>query len=147
MPSIAEQIAQHVEALLIDQTPAGSLVMRDRGTVMTRDDQIALLVELADEETVPLGGGQMSGPGAVEADVLTLLVVACVRADDWQFVADTVRVAAHRRLTADETLRGYRIRRSGCQWRPASADIPFGYCSQQYRFTYASRHQDITLAG
>ena len=147
MPSIAEQIAQHVEGLLIDQTPAGGLVMRDRGTVMTREDQTAILIELLDEDPAPLGGGQMAGPGAVEDNVLTLLVVACIRADDWQYVADTVRTAAHRILAADPTLRDYRIRRGRCEWRPASADIPFGYCSQQYRLRYSTQLGDISIVG
>lgn len=133
MPSKAEQIAARVAAALTGTTAAGALVYRDRADAFTREESPAILVELVDEDTQAFGGGRAS-IGDVDRDELNVAVIVVVRNASWQTVADGVRVQAHALLAADAPLRALvaQWRRSRCEWKPASADQPFGYCAQIY---------------
>ena len=140
MPSRAETIAARIAAVLLNTTAAQERVYRDRQDAFTREESPAIIVELVDEDTTPMGGG--TGPfmpGAMDDDQLRVAVTVAVRNAAWQTVADTVRVQAHALLVADAQLQllpGFR--RDRTEWRPASADIPFGYCAQIYKFRYAT---------
>lgn len=142
-PSAAELIAARVAAVLLNATDAGAAVYRDRQDAFTREESPAIIVELIDEDTTPQGGGvgPFTNRWAVDADELRLAVTVAVRDEQWQTVADAVRVQAHALLAADPTLQqlapGYR--RDRTEWRPAKADQPFGYCAQIYRFKYLTR--------
>jgi hypothetical protein len=150
MPSTAEAIAARVAAVLLDNTPAGEVVYRDRDDAFTREESPAILVELMDEDTRPLGGG--SGPfrplAAVDEDQLRLAVTVAVRSANWQSVADAVRVAAHGLLVADAQLLQMApgFRRDRTEWRAARADQPFGYCAQIYRFRYHTQAHNLGAA-
>lgn len=142
MPSKAEQICARIAALLVNATTAGARVYRDREDAFTREESPAILVEVIDEDTSPLGGGVGAfRPGAVDDDTLRVAVTAAVRGASWQQVADTVRVAAHAAMVADTQLLALApgFRRDRCEWKPASADLPFGYCAQIYAFRYHTR--------
>lgn len=142
MPSKAEQIAARVAAVLGGATAAGSRVYRDRQDAFTREESPSVVVELVDEDSTPLGGGV--GPfrlNAVDDDTLRLAIVVAVRGAAWQQSADAVRVGAHQVLVADPQLQQLApgFRRDRCEWKPASADLPFGYCAQIYVFRYHTR--------
>lgn len=141
MPSRAEAIAARVAAVLTGATAAGANVYRDRAEAMTREESPAILIELIDEDSSPLGGGRQAFAGEQDTDVLRLAVIVCVRSASWQTVADGVRVAAHALLMGDATLRGLvaSLRRDRCEWKAASADLPFGYAAQIYAAKYATR--------
>lgn len=143
MPSTAEAIAARVAAVLLNATAAGATVYRDREDAFTREESPAILVEIIDEESRPLGGGtgHFRPLGAVDEDELRLAVTVAVRSAAWQSVADSVRVAAHAVITSDAQLLQMApgFRRDRAEWRPAKADQPFGYCAQIYRFRYHTR--------
>lgn len=143
MPSKAEQLAARVTTLLTAATgTTGALaVYRDRHDAIAREDSPVTLVECIDEDTETLGG---DGPFALaqqDRDVLRIAVTQCVRSANWQSVADGLRVASHALIVTDATLRSVLagLRRDRCEWRAASADLPFGYCAQIYRFTYLTQ--------
>lgn len=139
MPSKAERAAARVDALLAGAVaPPWSAVFRDRQDALTREEAHAVLIECVDEDTQPVGGGSPFPLAQKDRDDLRLAVTQCVRSANWQSVADAGRVAAHALIVADAELRGFvaEIARDRCDWRPASADVPFGYCSQVYRITY-----------
>jgi hypothetical protein len=150
MPSKAEQICARIATLLTGTTGAGAQVYRDRQDALTREESPAILVEIVDEDSEALGGG--SGPfrpiAQDDRDTLRVAVTVCVRSASWQSVADGVRVQAHALLMADATLRGLvaDIRRDRCEWRAASADLPFGYCAQLYLFKYLTRAHALDAA-
>jgi len=143
MPSIAEQICQRVEAVLMGATSAGLHVWRDRNDALTREESPAILIEALEESISRSNiGGRLPGL-RVEQATLVVLVTICVRSTAWQAVTDQVRIEAHRLLSADPVLNGFEIARQRCEWRSASADLPFGYASQQYSFTYLSKATDL----
>jgi hypothetical protein len=146
MPSTAEAIAARIAALLTGATAAGANVWRDRQDAFTREESPALLIELVDEETTPLGGGHPA-IGGTDKNVLRLAVIACVRGDGWQAAADQVRCQAHALIAGDATLRGLvaNLRRDRCEWKAASADQPFGYAAQVYAGTTLSRATALDL--
>lgn len=146
MPSAAESVAARVAAVLLNATNAGVHVYRDREDAISRSEPQVLLVELVDEDTTPLGGGHPA-IGGIDKDVMRLAVIACVRSASWQSVADTLRCQAHALLAADATLRGLvsNWRRDRCEWKPASADLPFGYAAQIYAGTTLSRASALDL--
>lgn len=141
MPSRAESIAARAEAVLLGATNAGALVFRDRADAFSREESPAILIELVDEDSTPLGGGRPGVGADQDVDVLRLAVIVCVRGGNWQSVADAVRVQAHALLVSDATLRAQlaSLRRDRCEWKAASADQPFGYAAQIYAAKYATR--------
>jgi hypothetical protein len=149
MASKPEQICQAIVRALQD-VPGVTGVYRDRSDAFTREESPALLVECIDEDTEDLGGGQ--GPwltvGRHDANTLRVAVTVVVRDPNWQQVADAVRCQAHARIAAlmkpgvvYPGIAG--LRRLRCEWRSASAELPFGYVSQIYAFEYDSRARDI----
>lgn len=141
MASKAEQIAARVAAVLTSATAAGARVYRDREDAFTREESPSILVELIDEDSTQLGGGAGFALAKTDADELRLAVTVVVRGAAWQTAADGVRVQAHALLMLDATLRQLApdISRDRCEWRAASADQPFGYAAQIYRFKYHTR--------
>lgn len=144
MPSRAEAIAARVAAVMLaGGTNAGSRVWRDRQDALTREESPAVIVELIDEDSTAHGGAAHGIPGhARDADKLRVAVTVAVRGAQWQSVADAVLVQAHALLAADGELRaltGGGLRRDRREWRPASADLPFGYSAQIYRSQYLTR--------
>lgn len=141
MPSRAEAIAARAAIVLAGATDAGVNVYRDRADAFSREESPAILIELVDEDSTPLGGGRPGVGADQDADVLRLAVIVCVRGANWQSVADTVRVQANALLFADATLRGLlaSLRRDRCEWKAASADQAFGYAAQIYAAKYATR--------
>lgn len=141
MPSKAEQIAARIAALLTAAPgyPAAGNVYRDRADAFARSESPATLVECLDEDTDTLGGSGLAT--SVQQDKLRIAVTQAVRGAAWQTTADACRVAAHALIVVDPTLRGIAsdIVRDRCEWRAASADQPFGYCAQIYRFTFHTR--------
>lgn len=140
MPSKSEQIAARVAALLTANlaTTGALAVYRDRDDAISREESPVTLVELVDEDTDTLGGPAIM---ETQADTLRLGVIQCVRSAAWQSVADEVRVRSHALIVADATLRAIaaQIRRDRCEWKPKSADLPFGYCAQIYLFKFHTR--------
>lgn len=143
MASKAEQIAARVAALLLNTTDAVARVYRDREDALTREESPAIVVEIVDEDSTPLGGG--SGPFRptlqTDADTLRLAVIVAVRGAAWQTQADAVRVQVHALIVGDAALREVAsdLRRDRCEWKAASADQPFGYAAQIYLFKYHTR--------
>jgi hypothetical protein len=149
MPSKAEQIAARIVALLMGATAAADRVYRDREDAMTRDESPAILVEIVDEDSLALGGAAgLLGRDRVDEDTLRIAVTTCVRSAGWQTVADGVRVAAVSAIFADPQLRtlAAEIARDRCEWRPQSADVPFGYAAQIVRFRYHTRAHALDLS-
>lgn len=146
MPSAAEAVAARVAAALTNTTNAGANVWRDRQDAFTIDEPQALLIELVDEDTTPIGGG-LPVVGGTDKNTLRVAVIACVRASNWQSVADTLRCQAHALLHSDPTLRGLvaNWRRDRCEWKAANADQPFGYAAQIYVATTLSRASALDL--
>jgi hypothetical protein len=149
MPSKPEQIAQAITQALQD-VPQVVGVYRDRSDAFTREESPALLVECIDEDTQPLGGG--AGPwlpiAQTDRNELRVAVTVVVRDPNWQQLADAVRIAAHARIARLIGPAGgppglASLRRQRCEWRVASADMPFGYVSQVYAIRYDSRAHDI----
>lgn len=151
MPSKPELICQAIAAALAqDVTLVAGRVYRDRSEAFMREESPALLVECIDEDTETLGGG--SGAwlpvGQVERNELRVAITALARFDQWQQLTDAVRVQAHAAvmrlvgpLGRSPGIAG--LRRQRCEWRAASADLPFGYASQIYLVRYDSRAHDI----
>ncbi len=141
--SKAEQICARIAELLTGATAAGARVYRDREDAFTREESPSIVIEAVDEDTDLLGGG--SGPfmplAQMESDLLRVAVITVVRSSGWQQTADAVRVAAHALIVADAQLRTIvaGMRRDRCEWRPASTDLPFGYCAQIYAIKYLTR--------
>lgn len=146
MPSAAESIAARIAAALINQTAAGANVYRDRQDAFTREEAQALLIELVDEDTTPMGGGHPA-IGGTDKDTVRVAVIACVRSASWQSVADALRCQAHALMAADQPLRLLvsNWRRVRCEWKPANADQPFGYAAQIYAATALSRASALDL--
>ena len=142
MPSKAEQVAARIASALTGTTNAGARVYRDRDDAFTREESPAILVEVVDEDSTPMGGAAGMGMlGQTDMDTLRVAVTVCVRGAAWQQAADAVRVQANALLSADLTLRGLvaDFRRDRCEWRSQSADLPFGYAAQIYAFKYHTR--------
>jgi len=148
MPSQAETIAARMATVLLNATAAADRVYRDRQDAFTREESPAIIVELVDEDTNPLGGGVGPfRPGAVDDDQLRVAVTVAVRSANWQSVADSVRVAAHAALVQDTQLQQLPgFRRDRTEWRAASADTPFGYCAQIYKFRYTTSARALDAA-
>jgi len=146
MPSPAEAVAARIAALLTGTTNAGANVWRDRQDAFTREESPALLIELVDEDTTPLGGGHPV-IGGTDKDLLRIAVIPCIRGANWQTAADALRCQAHALIAADATLRGLvaNLRRDRCEWKAASADQPFGYAAQIYAGTTLSRASALDL--
>lgn len=149
MPSLAERLCQAVVDALNEGTGAVAL-FRDRSDAFHRDESPVLLVECLDETTTPLGGpaGPWRPVGQVERNELSLAVTVVVRDAQWQRIADDIRCQAHRRVL--QVLRPLgttpgvaQVRRQRCEWRAASADVPFGYVSQVYLITYDGQAHDL----
>lgn len=134
MPSKVESIAARWTTILTGATAAGTRVYRDREDAMTREESPAILIEIVDEDTTPLGGGRPSFAGDVDEDKDRVAVIVCVRDANWQTVADQVRCQAHAVIAGDPTFLAMVAswRRDRCDWRPASTDVPFGYAAQVY---------------
>jgi hypothetical protein len=147
MPSSAEAVAARLEALLTGATAAGDNVWRDRQDAFTREESPAVLIELVDEETTPMGGGHPA-IGGTDRNTVRLAVIACVRDGAWQSVADQVRCQAHALIAADPQLRSMvaNLRRDRCEWKSASADQPFGYAAQIYSCTTLNRAHALDLS-
>lgn len=143
MPSPAEQIAQRVATILVANGAAA--IYRDRADAIAREEGLVTLVECIDEDTETLGGPAHLAAAQTHSDALRLAVTQCARAAAWQTVADAARVASHALIVADPQLRQWcaQIARDRCEWRPASADLPFGYCAQIYRFVFHTRGQAL----
>ena len=152
MPSIAESVAARIAALLTGTTNAGPHVYRDREDAMTREESPAILIESVDEDTTPLGGaspGAGYGRGnAIDQDEGRVVVTACIRGANWQQQADALRVQAHALIVGDGQLLALvrSFRRDRCEWRAASADLPFGYSAQIYRFLSLASAQALDQA-
>lgn len=146
MPSTSEAVAIRLQALLNGATDAGASVYRDRDDAMSRDEPKALLIELIDEDTTPMGGGHPV-IGAVDSNRLRFVVMACVRAQGWQAQADVLRCQAHALIATDVPLRALvaNLRRERCEWKPANADQPFGYAAQIYSATTLNRAHALDL--
>ena len=146
MPSKAERIAARVQAVLTGTTLAGANVWADRDDAFTREESPAILIELAKEDTEPMGG-PAGRPGGMDRNRLELSVIFCVRGAAWRSVADAVRVQTHALLMADAQLQGLvsSMRRSGGEWKSQSADQPFGYAAQFYTVQYTSRTDALDL--
>jgi hypothetical protein len=149
MASKPEQICQAITQALQD-VPGVTGVYRDRSDAFTREESPALLVECIDEDTDPLGGGQ--GPwltvGQTDRNTLRVAITVVVRDPSWQQVADAVRCQAHARIAPLVRPGAVHpgiasLRRQRCEWRSASAELPFGYVSQIYAIRYDSRAHDI----
>lgn len=143
MASKEEQVIARVTAVLTSAATGALAVYRDRNDALTREETPVLLIEPVDEDSRSLG----TGPD-VDEDLLRFQVCVCVRSDNWQTVADAVRVAAHAALVADATLLallGNGLRRDRAEWRSADADVPFGYCNQIYQCKYLTRNQGLDL--
>jgi len=151
MPSKPELACQAIAQALIEHVPlVAGRVYRDRTDAFTREESPALLVECIDEDTQPLGGpaGPWRPVGQMERNDLRVALTVVVRDPQWQQVADAVRVQAHAAvmhlagpLATAPGIAG--VRRQRCEWRAASADLPFGYASQVYALRYDSRAHDI----
>jgi len=142
MPSKSEQVAARVAVVLTNAATGALAVYRDRNDALTREETPVLLVELVDEDSKPF-----SSSPQVDKDTVRFQICTCVRNDNWQSVADAVRVAAHAALMADATLQtllGASLRRDRAEWRSADTDVPFGYCNQIYQCKYLTSNQDIT---
>ena len=145
MPSKAERIADRLVTLLLGQTGAGVNVWRDRTDAMVREESPSILIELSKEDTQSLGARHPSGLGGLDVNELEVSVVVCVRDAQWQTVADAVRVQAHALIATDPVLRGLvsSLKRAATEWRPRSADVPFGYAAQIYAVKYTSRSESL----
>lgn len=147
--SIEEQIAARVAALAAGVPALAGKIYRDRQDAIARADSPALLVELVDADTSPMGGprGPFTPIHAVDSTDVRVACVYCVRDAGWQTVADAARVALHALLVADTTLRGLvtATQRDRCEWKAASADLPFGYCAQIYAFKTLTRAHALDL--
>jgi hypothetical protein len=149
MASKAELIAQAIAEALqgIDRVTG---VYRDRQDAFGREESPAILVECIDEDTEPLGGavGPWIAVGRTDRNDLRIAITVVVRDGQWQQVADAVRCQAHGRIARLIGHRGAQLgiagwQRQRCEWRAASADLPFGYASQIYAIRYDSRAHDI----
>jgi hypothetical protein len=149
MPSSPEQICARIAAVLTGATAAGARVYRDREDAFTREESPAIVVECIDEDTQAQGGGAHPGLPLLQSErsSLRVAVTVAVRSAGWQTVADAVRVQTHALLMADPTLRALHagMARDRCEWKAASADLPFGYVAQIYRFTYLNRAHALDL--
>jgi hypothetical protein len=151
MPSKPELVCQALAQSLIQYVPlVVGRVYRDRTDAFTREESPALLLECLDEDTQTLGGptGPWSPVGQMDRNELRLALTVVVRDPQWQQVADAVRVQAHAAvmrqagpLAMSPGIAG--IKRTRCEWRAASADLPFGYASQIYVIRYDGAANDI----
>lgn len=151
MPSIAESVAARIAAVLTNTTAAGGTVYRDREDALTREESPAILVELIDEDTRALGGSGLGGGygrDGVDEDTDRVAVTYCVRDANWQQQADALRVQGHALLSGDAQLHTMvrNFRRDRCEWRPSSADVPFGYAAQIYAFKSLTRAHALDQA-
>lgn len=151
MPSIAESVAARIAAALTNTTTAGANVYRDREDALTREESPAILVELVDEDSRALGGSGLGGGygrDGVDEDATRIAVTSCVRGANWQQQADALRLQAHALLAGDAQLLALvrNFRRDRCEWRPASADVPFGYAAQIYVFKSLTRAHALDQA-
>jgi hypothetical protein len=131
----AEDVAARVQQLLLAATTsAGDRVDNDREDAFAREESPSLLIELVSDISAPHGTG-------MEVNELTFVVISLARADNWRTVVNTLRKEAHAAITADAQLAGLlaNFRRTRAEWRAASADLPFGYCAQQYSGKYLSK--------
>lgn len=143
MPSKAEQVAQRVVTVLAAANTGAIAVVRDRLDALSRIDTPVILVELQGEDS-----DSFSNSPELDQDLLTFSVCVCVRADDWQTVADAVRVQAHAQLVADGGLKlllATSLRRTKADWRAADTDVPFGSINQLYQCKYLTRNAGLDL--
>ncbi|RZI64464.1 MAG: hypothetical protein EOP80_21170 [Variovorax sp.] len=130
----AESVAARLrELLLAANTVAGERVDSDREAAYERDESPALLIELVSDMSTPHGRGS-------EVNELTFVVISLTRAEEWRSAVNTLRLQAHAAITRDAALASLlaNLHRTRAEWRAASADLPFGYCAQQYSGKYLS---------
>lgn len=143
MASIEEQLAARVATLAAGVAALAGKIYRDRQDAFTREESPALLVELVDADSQPMGGprGPFTPVQAVDSNLVRVACAYCVRAANWQVVADDARVQLHALIVADPVLRGLAVsvQRDRTEWKAASADQPFGYCAQIYAFKTLTR--------
>lgn len=130
----AEAVAARLkELLLAASTNAGSRVDSDREDAFAREESPGLLIELISDNSSPHGRG-------AEVNELTFVVISLARASDWRTAVNTLRAQAHQAITTDAALASLlaNLHRTRAEWRAASADLPLGYCAQQYSGKYLS---------
>lgn len=130
----AEAVAAHLQQLLLDaNTSAGTRVESDREDAFAREESPTLLIELVSDISNPHGRG-------TEVNELTFVVIALARDANWRTVVNGLRLQAHQAITRDAILASFlaNLHRTRAEWRAASADLPFGYCAQQYSGKYLS---------
>lgn len=131
----AEEIAARVQAVLLAAgTDAGDRVDSDREEAFAREEATSIVVELVNDLSQPHGQG-------MDSNELTFAVISLTRSANWRTVVNTLRKQAHAALVGDAQLAQLLpgLRRTRAEWRAASADLPFGYCLQQYSGKYLSR--------
>lgn len=135
MPSQAESAAARVATVLAAVTGATGGVFRDRSEAFSREEGACILVELVSDDATPFSGGR----GTDQAE-WRIAVIYLTRATSWQTVVDAMRVQAHGLIIGDATLAGLigGLHRTRAEWHAALADLPLGYCAQQYSGKYLS---------
>ena len=142
MPSQAETAAARVATVLLAAgTNAGARVYRDREEAFGREESPSILSEILDDDAQSFSGGHHKDRAELRLAVTTL-----TRSAAWQSEVDAVRVQVHTALMADATLLGLmaNLRRTRAEWRAASADLPLGYCAQQYSGQYLSNNHSLS---
>lgn len=130
----AEVVAARLKTLLLAaNTSAATRVDSDREESFAREESPALLIELVSDASTPHGRG-------VEINELTFVVISLARSEGWRTAVNTLRLQAHQALMSDSALGLMlaNLHRTRAEWRAAAADLPFGYCAQQYSGKYLS---------
>ena len=135
MPSQAEAAAARVAAVLVSVTGATGGVFRDRSEAFSREEGACILVELVSDDSTPFSGGR-----STDQAEWRIAIIYLTRAAAWQTVVDDMRVQGHSLVIADATLASLigGLHRTRAEWHAASADLPLGYCAQQYSGKYLS---------
>lgn len=142
MQAAAQPLAvlQRVQALLQGALPGVSvdLSRQDAFARSELDGQPGLLVEPLVLDNQPLAG---LGGGGLHSQTFGVSVIVLTRAADWVGVLEPARAQVCAAIPGDTALQalmgGLALRR--CEWRAASADLPFGacFCSFEGRFEAA----------
>ena len=134
MASNAETAAARV-AVVLGSVTGASGVFRDRQDAFSREEGSAILIELRADDAEPFAGAP-----ATDQVRWRLAVVYLTRAVAWQTEVDRMREAGHAALMSDPQLQTLitGLRRGKAEWQSASADLPFGYCAQEYVGRYLS---------
>lgn len=139
MQTIHQQIVGRIAAALLDTTPAGGNVFRDRTVPITRDETPCINIRRVREQ-------KESVSRAVDSAVFTVNVCVHVRGEPWTDVADPIAVQVHRVLCSDQQLAQLAagVRNTGVEWDDHDADESAGCLTLEYQFRYTVRASDIT---